>query len=115
MSETIKHLEQNNGYLLELLQNQISIIDSTTNMIKETHKTVEKGVIELEAQHNTIKGINHEFYQVKIIEYFNTLAIRLILITAPYQKAQFTSLDVITGATARVLFGSECSASQLLL
>lgn len=48
MLETIKHLEQSDEYLQELLRNQILTIDSTAKIIGEFHKTAEKRVNTLE-------------------------------------------------------------------
>ncbi|XP_037956859.1 uncharacterized protein LOC119686357 [Teleopsis dalmanni] len=96
MSKTIKNLEENDKKLKHLLKNQISIIDSTINVIKQNQISLKNNFQDIENQLNTISKRlvkdEHDQLYGKII---NMLTIQMTTATINLQRAQSTIMYVL--------------------
>lgn len=60
IKKNIEHLNENEGHLQHLLRNQISVIDSTINIIKQDQAAVNEKFNKIHNQFNEIKQSLHD-------------------------------------------------------
>lgn len=99
MSETIQKVKENESYLLTLLKNQTSIVDSTINIIKQNQMTtnarfekIEKELETYAAEEDYVKDI---LTQLHLSELFQSAAFELNIIATNLLRIQTSITDAL--------------------
>lgn len=102
MSDVIRNLDDNQQHLLDLLKNQTTIIESTTNVLGKSVMAIQEQLYEFDLYINqttsAIHALQKEFQEQRIAEVFNEVAVRLTLTVNTFQRTQAAILDVVIHA-----------------
>lgn len=100
MSKNIAQIKTNEDYMMKMLKNQTSIIDSTINIMKKDQELIKQKFEQLDNQFTQIiKRTNNnteELYQHKIQHLLSSWAIHMTLISTTLHRTQAAIIDVIT-------------------
>lgn len=99
MSQTILKIKDNESYLLKLLKNQTSVIDSTINIVKQnlisTNTQFEHVESELKLYADNMNLLNGTLTQIQLSQLFNSAVLELALAANNVQKIQSSILDTL--------------------
>ena len=100
MSNTILQVKENESFLLTLLKNQTSVVDSTINVIQRNQKEAKSRFELLDSEikivSEGIQDINVMISQMHLNQLFNAGTLQLTLIANNLQKIQGSILDALT-------------------
>ncbi|KAM8712433.1 hypothetical protein ACLKA7_012878 [Drosophila subpalustris] len=97
MTKVIKKVQTNEEFVLSLLKNQTSVLDSTINVVKKTRATSDKRLRLLEQQVAAIADSRGKYTGSRLTETYLALTTQLTLLAATLQRMQSEIVDVLTG------------------
>ncbi|KAL7723807.1 hypothetical protein ACLKA6_001537 [Drosophila palustris] len=97
MTKVIKKVQTNEEFVLSLLKNQTSVLDSTINVVKKTRATSDKRLRLLEQQVAAIAESRGKYTGSRLTETYLALTTQLTLLAATLQRMQSEIVDVLTG------------------
>lgn len=111
MSDTIKRAKGETDYIVKLLKNQTSIIDSTVNIIKQDEFSTQEQLKEIVEKINVIAKEAKEASQIELL---SLLATQLTLTALNLQRIEKEIIDVLTDAHHEKISPLLLSPHQLL-
>ncbi|KAM8702202.1 hypothetical protein ACLKA7_001894 [Drosophila subpalustris] len=97
MTKVIKKVQTNEEFVLSLLKNQTSVLDSTINVVKKTRAASDKRLRLLEQQVAAIADSRGKYTGSRLTETYLALTTQLTLLAATLQRMQSEIVDVLTG------------------
>ncbi|KAL7725098.1 hypothetical protein ACLKA6_018807 [Drosophila palustris] len=113
MTKVIKKVQTNEEFVLSLLKNQTSVLDSTINVVKKTRATSDKRLRLLEQQVAAIAESRGKYTGSRLTETYLALTTQLTLLAATLQRMQSEIVDVLTGFHHHTISAILVSADQL--
>ncbi|KAM8702432.1 hypothetical protein ACLKA7_001763 [Drosophila subpalustris] len=113
MTKVIKKVQTNEEFVLSLLKNQTSVLDSTINVVKKTRATSDKRLRLLEQQVAAIADSRGKYTGSRLTETYLALTTQLTLLAATLQRMQSEIVDVLTGIHHHTISPMLVSPDQL--
>ncbi|KAL7726124.1 hypothetical protein ACLKA6_002594 [Drosophila palustris] len=113
MTKVIKKVQTNEEFVLSLLKNQTSVLDSTINVVKKTRATSDKHLRLLEQQFAAIVESRGKYTGSRLTETYLALTTQLTLLAATLQRMQSEIVDVLTGIHHHTISAILVSPDQL--